>query len=306
MTTTVQRNRGTSGSSSAQGTFDIVATNPPYGTICQTFVRGLPAEVSSHIRVSTVADWHEIKWSVIGQEQSGRTLLVSRLADIPEGVKVRGSKGTERRHLVFVEDMPVQAIPSRVPRLNVRDAHRLHLARERKPAGISAIIRRAIGGLAISQDPMRIVDAWVERATLVVLSPSFQRLYIPIAQLAQHAGRQLKAIGAFEIDEDGSYLYWPSADVHLGWEQLQGIVDPSALVAARQKTAEFNVKYGNAIRALREDQGLKQSDIKRIADRHLRRIEHGQVAATSAVLQALAESHGMRIADYLARVAERL
>jgi hypothetical protein len=213
--------------------------------------------------------------------------------------------GNERRHLVFVEDMPVEAISSRVPRLNVRDSRRLHIARERNPGAISAIIKRAISGLAASQDRSRIVDAWVEGANLVVLSPSFQRLHVPVTELVRYLGSKIELIKSFEIDEDGSYLYWPHADVHLGWEQIQGIVDPTTLVAARRKSEAFNLKYGAAIRGLREDHGLKQSDIKGIVDRHLRRIEHGQIAATSSTLKALAESHGVTLVDYLAELARR-
>ena len=182
----------------------------------------------------------------------------------------------------------------------------MHITRERNPDAISAIIKRAISGIAVNQDRSRIVDAWVEGANLVVLSPSFQRLNIPAVELAQYLGNQVECIKTFEIDEDGSYLYWPHADVHLGWEQFQGIVNPTSLVAAQQKSAAFNLEYGAAIRGLRVVRGLKQSDIKGIADRHLRRIEHGQMAATSSVLKALADAHGMSLADYLAELAERL
>ena len=290
---------------SAHGKFDVVATNFPYGTICQTYVRALPVTVRDHVRVSTFRDWSDVVWKNIGRTRTGTTLIVSRLADIPENVKVFATAGNERRNLVFVEDMPVESISSRVLRLNVRDSHRLHIARERNLDAISAIIKRAISGLAVSKDRNRIVDAWIEGAKLVVLSPTFQRLYIPVKELERYLGNEIGRIKSIEIDEDGSYLYWSHADVHLGWEQLQGIVDPTTLVAAQRKSEQFNLKYGAAIRAVREERGLKQSDIKGIVDRHLRRIEHGQMAATSSTLKALAESHGMSLAEYLEELANR-
>jgi nitrite reductase/ring-hydroxylating ferredoxin subunit len=156
------------------------------------------------------------------------------------------------------------------------------------------------------QDRHRIVDAWVEGGTLVVASPGFDRLRVPLNDLHRVVGAATDDIKAFEIDEDGSYLYWPHADVHLGWEQLQGIVDPTTLLAAQQRSAAFNLQYGRVIRMLREEHGLKQSEIVGIADRHLRRIEHGQVAATSSVLASLAQAHGMDLARYLAELAGRL
>ena len=122
MTTTLQKRRGASGRASTQGTFHILAMNSPYGTICQCYVRELPFAVRNHISVSTFGGWGDIKWPAIREGQSGNTLLVCRLADIPEDIKALGTGGNKRRHLVFVEDMPVEAIPSRVPRLNVRDA----------------------------------------------------------------------------------------------------------------------------------------------------------------------------------------
>ncbi len=90
------------------------------------------------------------------------------------------------------------------------------------------------------------------------------------------------------------------------WEQLRGIIDPTTLVAAQRRSREFNVRYGAAIRCLREEHGHTQADIKGIADRHLRRVEHGQTAVTSSVLKALAAAHHMSLSDYLAELAERL
>lgn len=290
---------------SVHGTFHVVATNCTFGTICQTCVRALPDKVRNYVKVSTFRDWGDVVWKDIGRTHAGRTLIVCRLADIPENVKVFATTRNDRRNLVFVEDMPVESIPSRVPRLNVKDSRRLHIARERNLDAISAIIKRAISGLAVGTDRNRIVDTWVEGANLVVLSPFFQRLFVPVIKLDRFLGNQLEQIEAIEIDEDGSYLYWPHADVHLGWEQLQGIVDPTTLIVAQRRSEKFNLNYGAAIRAVRKEHGLKQTDIQGIVDRHLRRIERGQIAATSSTLKALAESHKMSLDDYLGELAKR-
>ena len=62
---------------------------------------------------------------------------------------------------------------------------------------------------------------------LVVLFPAFDRLRVPLSKLTKHLGTNKDEIGAFEIDEDGSFLYWPHADVHLGPDQLHAMVDPT-------------------------------------------------------------------------------
>ena len=306
MRTVFQQIGKTFGRTSRRGKFDIVITNSPYGTICSDFVRKLPDKIRNPIRVFPFASWQEVNWKKIGQDRSGIILLICRLADIPEESGALQAIGRERKHLVFVEDMPVEAISARVPRLNVRDSRRLHMARERSPAAISAIIKRAIGGMAAGQAENRIVDAWIEGNQLVILSPSFMRLHVPLEELRRFLGKDMKSIKAFEIDENGSYLYWPHADVHFGWEQLQGIVDPVFLLAAKRRSFEFNAEYGAAIRSLREERGLKQTDIQGIADRHLRRIENGQISASKSSLEALAEAHEMILADYLDALAKRL
>lgn len=109
----------------------------------------------------------------------------------------------------------------------------------------------------------------------MLLSPSFDRLSVPLKQLAKFIGTRKEQIDAFEIDEDGRFLFWPHADVHLRWEQFVRIVDPVAAVAARQRSQEFNARYGAAIRALREERGLKKADIHGVTERHVRRVEHG-------------------------------
>jgi hypothetical protein len=234
-------------------------------------------------------------------------LVISRLADIPEGAAATRIVGhRDRKFLLFVEDMPVEAIPSRIPRLHIRDAQRLHIARERDKKGISAIISRAIGGIAFGKQHTGVVDAWIEEDCLVVLFPAFDRLRVPLSKLTKHLGTNKDEIKAFEIDDDGSFLYWPRADVHLGPDQLRALVDPTSAITARQKSRQFNREYGQAIRELREGHGLKQTAIEGVTDRHLRRIEHGQVPVTSGTLQSLAKAHGMDISQYMAELAKRL
>lgn len=154
--------------------------------------------------------------------------------------------------------------------------------------------------------PRPMVDAWIEDGRLVLLAPSFERLAVPLDRLADLIGKDKRTAGAFEIDEEGRYLYWPHADVHLGWDQFVQIVDPTAALSDRQKTAEFNRRYGAAIRALREEHGLRQSEVDGVTERHLRRVEHGEQAASKATLSALATAHKMSLDEYLKALASRL
>jgi hypothetical protein len=190
--------------------------------------------------------------------------------------------------------------------LGIRDARRLHIAREHDPGQISGILYRLAKGNAQAAGPQRIVDAWVENDALVLLSPSFDRLVVPLKKLVSYIGSDPNEVRAFEIDEDGSFLCWQHADAHLGWQQFVRLIDPTALLAAEQKVREFNERYGAAIRALREKAGLKQAAVAGLAERNLRRVEHGQIPATRATLQGLAQAHGVSLEEYLARLAHQM
>ncbi|MEZ6116892.1 MAG: helix-turn-helix transcriptional regulator [Pirellulaceae bacterium] len=96
------------------------------------------------------------------------------------------------------------------------------------------------------------------------------------------------------------------ADAHYGWEQFRQLIDPTTALKAQQRSVTFNQKYGAAIRALREEHDFKQSDIKGVTERHLRRVEHGEQPASKAILQALADVTGLSLEDYLKELASRL
>src|SRR5205823_295253 len=106
---------------------------------------------------------------------------------------------------------------------------------------------RVVSGMTHSDGSNAIVDAWIENEQLVLLSPSFARMIVPLEQIARFIGTDKSQVGTFEIDEDGRFLYWPHADVHLGWTQFRQIIDPASAVADIKKTEKFNQRYGTAI-----------------------------------------------------------
>lgn len=148
-----------------------------------------------------------------------------------------------------------------------------------------------------------ILDAWWEGDTLVILSPRFDRLHVPLRELPALACHDTEALKRFEIDEDGAFIYWPDLDVHLGWEQLLQAVDPSAALRDRQASVEFNKRYGAALRAIRVSHGLRQSDISGLTPRQVGRIERGECRATHAALEKMARACRMSAPAILAEAA---
>ncbi len=295
---------------SGAGNFRVVATNALYGRLCRTSLKMLPAAYRDRIELSEIASLDEVS---LPKAKAASTVYVSRLADLPKDGAKKALKtlkalkaGGQWRQLLFLESLPVEAMANRLLQLDIRNPRRLHVATEREPELIVALIYRLFSGMAQADGPQPIVDAWVENENLVLLSPSFDRLAVPLKDLTEFIGTNREQIEAFEIDEDGRFLFWPHANVHMGWEQLLQVVDPAAALAAKQKSEKFNQLYGEAIRARREEHGLKQSDISGLTERHLRRVEHGEQAASKSTLEALAIAHQLTLDEYLKRLAEHM
>ncbi len=154
-----------------------------------------------------------------------------------------------------------------------------------------------------------IVDAWWEETTFIVVSPTpegFRKRRVPIERLPVLQGLSKEDREAFEIDEDGVFLYWPSGDIQLGWEQFECAVDETAYLKAQQQTEGFNKAYGAAIEALRKAKGLRQSDIEGLTPRQVGRIESGQCRATLSALRKLAKAHHLSVSEYMEELSRHL
>jgi hypothetical protein len=142
--------------------------------------------------------------------------------------------------------------------------------------------------------------------SLLVRGPKHRMLHVPLSSIRALSGQPRSVIQNFEIDPDGSFLYWPDLDVHVGWDQFLQAVDPDELRKAQQRTEGYNERYGAAIRKLREQAGLSQSQIEGLTERQLRRIEQGECRATSSALAALARAHGLDTNSYMEQVAKTM
>jgi len=280
------------------GMVRLVATNSDYVKLCKSSLKRLPTADRKLFDVLGFDNFADVNIP----SSTCQTFFISRISDLPkQGVK-RATK-TGGRHLLFLEGMPIQAVASRLPTLDIRSPERLHVAQEESPSHVAGIVYRLLSGIAAHEGPQPIVDAWIENGQLVLLAPSFERLEVPLEKLNKLIGENEEQVPAFEIDEDGSFLYWPHADVHLGWDQFRQITDHTFALRAQARSRDFNVQYGKAIRRYREAHKLKQSEIEGVTDRHLRRIEHGQQAASKGVLEALAGAAGVSLDACLKELA---
>lgn len=287
---------------SRRPTYEVVLRGPRTSRMAnEWFARRLPKQ-SVTLRVS--AEWSQVN----RHAKRDLYILIDRgaLLDEQERQMARRSRTAgEKRFLVLPDDSPSEAIPELICGLSVRTPSRLHTPRL-DADDLPTFVHRFLTALSLWPTEPTIADAWIEGVVLVLLSPTLERLKVPIAALPKISQAPLRHVKRFEIDDQGEFIYWPSHDVHMGWAQFEQIVKPHRRLRAQQASDAFNRRYGRAVRQFREEAGLRQSDIPGLDARTIRRIEHGRTRATAGALQKLAQAHRMSVNDYLDKLSEKL
>jgi hypothetical protein len=109
---------------------------------------------------------------------------------------------------------------------------------------------------------------------------------------------------SFELAEDGSFIHWPSADIHLDLDAIRAAIDPKWRKKSERVRQTHGRLYGRAIAALRRERGLTQTGIAGVSERQLRRIEESG-AVSVRTMELLARAHQMTLSDYLDAVAHQ-
>ncbi|HET7232299.1 MAG TPA: hypothetical protein VFJ16_19995 [Longimicrobium sp.] len=198
--------------------------------------------------------------------------------------------------ILDVPDGAVMRLPS-VLELR-RPEQRLHLTCD------AGVLRRLLVA-SVREDPrLGIVDAYLLGGELVILCGDLESRSFPIARLPGVAELVADQQDAFEIDSDGSYLYWPAGDLHLGVSQLLQAADPAFLadVYIKRNSNDFT---GRALRQIREERGLRQVDIPGLSERQVRRIEDGISRLRVASAECFALALGIPLNELLEKVARR-
>lgn len=205
--------------------------------------------------------------------------------------------GLDTRYLILA-DVPTPAL-TRVPSVFDlrRPEHRMHVTTDR------LAVRRLLTAQFRDVPVEGIVDAYVLNRDLVVLLGDVSLRAIPVARVAPLKGMGRGDLAAFEIDEDGSFLFWPAADLHLGVSQLLQAVDPSYLADIETRRLPASVAVGEEIARLRQAHGLAQSEIAGVSERHVRRIERGVSRLTGDSARQFANALGMELGEFLRHVA---
>lgn len=212
-------------------------------------------------------------------------------------------------HLLFTEPA---THPDQVARwmrtTRIRSENRLHVVKveDLEAPQVSQLLGRVCSALGRDGSRGSIIDAYYAGDTLHVRGPKHRMLHVPVSSIPALRGQSPAVLRNFEIDPDGSFIYWPDLDVHLGWKQFLQAVDPAELRRAQQRSAGFNERYGAAIRRVREAAGILQSKVEGLTERQLRRIEQGECRATAAAILSLARAHGLDANAYMERLTKAM
>jgi transcriptional regulator with XRE-family HTH domain len=165
------------------------------------------------------------------------------------------------------------------------------------------VVRRMILAHKSKSERELIASASISGGKLVVWTCEPQRLEAPVDAIPSLARMNPSSLSRFVVSESGSRIHWPDEDVDLTAESIRAFADPEVRrqqQAARRAEAAL---YAKAIRSLREQHGLRQSDIPELTERQVRRLEEGDTMPRVATLQKLARAHSMDVDAYVAALA---
>lgn len=206
---------------------------------------------------------------------------------------------SETRYLV-IADIAEPAILRLAAVLGLRKPHlRLHVSRD------TGIVKRLVLAQA-RRDPWEgIVDAYSLEDHLVVVLGDMTIREFPNERLPRISTMAPADVERFEVDESGSFLHWQEGDVHLGASQLLQATDPMYLTDVEiQRYAREKVSL--ALLDMRNERGLKQTDVPGLSDRHVRRLENEEVRLTVDAAEKLAAAFGLDLLEFLDELSGRL
>lgn len=217
------------------------------------------------------------------------------LAEVAEIVRTANQKH-HLRVLFIREDIDSQWLPQIFDRANLRTMRNTIVHTD------SEIPKRVLDAWRLGAQDQLIAKATVIGDRLFVVSCSLEEFEIPFRAMPALERIPENERDDFIISEEGSYIYWQGADIHLDIDAFRSAIDPVEKQKFEALRRAHDKLIGQAIKALRQQHNLKQSDIAGLSERQVRRIESGERTKVNT-LELLAKAHGMELSEYLDAVA---
>ena len=106
----------------------------------------------------------------------------------------------------------------------------------------------------------------------------------------------------FEVQHNGSCLYWEAADIHLDFKSLLYYVDDKFRAKVDQESASRFKAYGAAIRRVRLARRVGIDCITGIKAEDVQDIESGELRPEAAALACYAKALGLELNEFLDKV----
>jgi hypothetical protein len=164
-------------------------------------------------------------------------------------------------------------------------------------------LRRILHAKARGAGDKLIASAELEGDELVVWSCEPREFRCRVSDVPALNGLSKARLRKFSVSSSGSRLRWPDEDIDLNLETFRELSDPKVLEENQRRFRREAKHYAEAIKMLRKNKGLKQSEIPGLSERQVRRLETGEVYPHSSTLAKLAAAHELPSAEYVRQLA---
>jgi hypothetical protein len=205
----------------------------------------------------------------------------------------------QTRYLLLKDEMPVSGLMWLPSLLRLRrPEQRLHLTSD-----ITAVRRLLVAQLR--NNPLEgVVDAYVLDEMMNLILGDLRLESVPLRKIPRLKDLKSDQLFDFEIDEDGSYISFSSKDLHFGPLQLLQIIHPEWRAEAEINRISKDWS-GEALARWRTELEIRQSDIGRLSERQVRRIEQRIARLTLQSAKEYAKAFGLELPDFLDELARR-
>ena len=185
---------------------------------------------------------------------------VSRLADVAEFVR-EANRRRVLRVLLVRADLDERWVTPLLEKANLRTLRNLLVHRG------AEVPRRLLRAWRIGAQDDLIADAVVVNDVLLVWSCAMERMELPLGRLPALGAISPRDHAKLKVSDDGSYIHWPRADVHLDLEAVRVALDSGIRARALRRRLRHDHRFGLAVAKLRAAKGLRQTDVPGVSAR---------------------------------------
>lgn len=167
------------------------------------------------------------------------------------------------------------------------------------------VFERILNAWRLGAQDELIADATLQGDVLLVKNCALDTFEVKVSEFKAFREAARSELLDFKISEDGAHIHWVQLDVHLDLEAIRVARNPELGIKYQAERLVHDKMVGAALKAFREEAGLRQKDIEGLSARQVRRIENGARPRLES-LRCFADAHEMELNDYLNRLGKTI